>query len=128
MDYAATQLEAIIRFHASGMCLHTDSDAAYFVQPKARSRTAGYYYLSNNPPSENIHPTPYPNGPILTKCQTIRTVMASAAEVGTGAIFLNGQQAIPIHTALTEMGHPQPPNSINTNSATSYGILTGNMR
>ena len=29
-----------------------------------------------------------PNGPILTKCQTIRTVMASAAEAKTGAIFL----------------------------------------
>ena len=54
--------------------------------------------------------------------------MASAAEAETSAIFLNGQQYVPIRTALTEMGHPQPPTPINTESATSHGILTGNMR
>ena len=54
--------------------------------------------------------------------------MASAAEAETGAIFLNGQQAIPIRTALLEMGHPQPPILIKTDSTTSYGILTGNMQ
>ena len=53
--------------------------------------------------------------------------MASSAEAETGAILLNGQQAIPIRTALTNMGHPQPPTPIKTNSATSYGILTVNM-
>ena len=53
--------------------------------------------------------------------------MASAAEAETGSIFLNGQQAVPICTALIDMGHPQPPNPIKTDSATFYGILTGNM-
>ena len=80
MDYAATQPDAIVRFHASNMCLHIDIDAAYIVQPKARSCAVGHYYLSNNPSPPHIRPTPTPNGPILTKCQTIRTVMASAAE------------------------------------------------
>ena len=54
-------------------------------------------------------------------------VMASAVEAESGAIFLNGQQAVPICTALTKMGHPQPPTPIKTDIATSYGILTGNM-
>ena len=54
--------------------------------------------------------------------------MASAAEAETGAIFLNDQQALPIRTALTEMVHPQPPTPVKIDSATSYGILTGNMR
>ena len=53
--------------------------------------------------------------------------MASTTEAKTGSIFLNGQQAVPIRTALIEMGHPQPPALIKTNSATSYGIITGNM-
>ena len=53
--------------------------------------------------------------------------MASAAEAETGAIFLNGKQAAPIRTALTEMGHPQPPTPIKTNRTTSYSILPGNM-
>ena len=54
--------------------------------------------------------------------------MASAAEAETGAIRLNCQQAVPIRTALIEMGHLQLPTPIKTDSATSYGILTGNMR
>ena len=46
MYYAATQPDTIILFHASDMCLHIDSDAAYLVQPKSRSCAAGHYYLS----------------------------------------------------------------------------------
>ena len=128
MDYTATQPDDVIWFHASDTCLLIDSDTTYLVQPKARSRTAGHYYLSGNPPPTHIRTTPTPNGPIITKFQTIRTVMASAAESETGAISLNDQQSVPIRTALIEMGHLQPPIPIKTDSATSYGILTGNMR
>ena len=56
MNSAATQPDAIIRFHANDMCLHIDSDAACLVQPKALNRAAGHYYLSNNPP-----PSPHPS-------------------------------------------------------------------
>ena len=128
MDYADTQLDAIIRFHISNIGLHTDSDTAYLVHPKSRSRAARHYHLSDNPPPPHIRPTPTPNGPILTKFQTIRTFMDSAAEAETGAIFLNGQQAVPICTSLIKMGHLQPPTPIKTNSATSYSILAGKMR
>ena len=38
IDYAAIQPNAVIWFHASDMCLHIDSNDAYLVQPKARSR------------------------------------------------------------------------------------------
>ena len=127
MDYAAKQPDAIIRFHASYMCLHIDSDAAYLVRPKSRSRSAGHYYLSDTPPPPPIRTNPTPNVPILTKCQTIRTVMAYAAEAETDANFLNIQQAVPICTTLLEMGHPQPPTPIKTNIKTSHIILTGNM-
>ena len=54
--------------------------------------------------------------------------MASAAESETGEIFLDGQKAVPIRTSLSDMGHPQPPTPMKTYSATSHGILTGNMR
>ena len=128
MEYAATQPDAVIWFEARDMCLHINSDATYLPQPKARSRAAGHYYLSDNPPSPHIRTTPTPNGPILTKYQTIRTVMASAAEAKAGTILLNGQQAVPIRTSLIERDHPQPPTQIKTDSATSYGIITGNMR
>ena len=120
MEYAATQPDAIINFHDSNMCLHIDRDAACLVYPKERSPDAGHYDLSNTPPPPFIRHNTTTNGPILTKCQTIRTVTASADKAGTGAIFLNCQQAVPIRKNLIKMGHPQPPTPIKTDSKTSH--------
>ena len=56
MDYCATYPSVTVRFHASDMILHVDSDAAYLVAPGVKSRIAGHFYLSNaagtmeNPP------------------------------------------------------------------------------
>ena len=50
MDYAYTYPNAYIRYHASKMILHVDSDAAYLVLPKAKSRIAGYFYLADLKP------------------------------------------------------------------------------
>jgi hypothetical protein len=128
LDYAATNPEATVRYHASDMCLHIDSDAAYLVQPKGHSRAAGHFYLSNKPSPTPATPTPPPNGPIHTECTTIRPVMSSAAEAEAGTIFINGQRAVPMQNELSELNHPQPPTPIKTDSATSHRILTGNMR
>ena len=103
LDYVATHSNATIRYHASEMCLHVDSDTAYLVLPKARSRLAGHYFLSNLPTNSDLV---RPNGPILTKCKTIRTVVASAAEAETHGIFHNAQIALPIRYLLRQMGHP----------------------
>ena len=61
MDYIATYPTAYIRYHASQMILNIDSDAAYLVAPKARSRVAGYYPLSCDP---QLQPNPPLNGAI----------------------------------------------------------------
>ena len=60
LDYAASYQNAFIRYHASNMILHVDSDAAYLVMPQARSRIAGYYQLLDFPAKEGTI-----NGPIL---------------------------------------------------------------
>ena len=93
LNYAHTHQNATIRYHTCDMCLHVDSDAAYLVIPKARSRLAGHYFMSDDPNHNKIPP---PNGPILTKCRTIRRVVASSAEAETSALFHNAQTAIPI--------------------------------
>ena len=64
LDYAGTNLSAIIQYKSSDMILHTDSDASYLSEPWARSRNGGHYYLrllpsypekdSNLPPPANI--------------------------------------------------------------------------
>ena len=88
------------------MCLHIDPDAAYIVQPQARSRVAGHFYLSEKIPLETPTHNPTPNGPILTEYRTFRNVMSSAAEAETIGIFHNAKVAFPIRTALIELNHP----------------------
>ena len=67
MDYAHTYPNAKIRYHASDMYIHIDSNAAYLVHPQSRSRVAGNFYLSDKIPDETPTPNPTPNGPILTE-------------------------------------------------------------
>ena len=58
LDYALTYPNAKVRYYASDMCLHVDTDAAYLVQPNARSRYAGFFYISSRPTSPLSAPTP----------------------------------------------------------------------
>jgi len=57
LDYVATYPDAIIRYHASDMVLHVDSDAAYIVLPNARSRYAGHFFLGDTPPPPPTKPS-----------------------------------------------------------------------
>ena len=45
LNYAASHPDAKVRFHTSKMQLHIHSDASYLSEPKARSRSGGYYFL-----------------------------------------------------------------------------------
>ena len=103
LDYAATYPDTKIRFFASDMVLYVESDAAYLVQPNAKSRVAGFYYLSSK---RNNQPTPRPplNGPIYIVCKTIRHVVASSAEAETSGVFINARETVPIRQTLIEMG------------------------
>jgi hypothetical protein len=128
LDYAATYPVAILRYHDSDMALHIDSDAAYLVLPNARSRYAGHYYLSNNPPSPPEKPNPQPNGPILTICKTIWGVMSSAAEAETGGVYGNAQEAIACPISLRALGHPQAATPIKTDNSTSNSFVHANIK
>ena len=121
LDYVATYPNAFIRFHASNMVLTVDSDAAYLVLPKARSRLAGYFQLNNHKDASNI------NGPLLVECKTIKHVVSSAAEAETGALFHNAQTAIPIRRLLIALGHPQPPTPIKIDNSTTNGFVHNNI-
>ena len=116
LDFVATYPNAVIRYNASDMILHTHSDASYLSEPKARSRAAGHFYLSS-------HSTHANNGPIHTVCSIIKNVMSSAAEAEIAAAFLTAKDAVPIRNALHEMGHNQPPTPIQTDNSTAHGFL-----
>ena len=129
LDYCATYPSAIIRYHASDMVLHVDSDAAYLVLPGARSRIAGYYFLSSKINPEQLGTVePKPNGLILVECRTLNHVVASAAEAETGGLCHNGQTIIPIRRTLIELGHHQPPTPLKTDNSTATGFVHKSMR
>jgi hypothetical protein len=123
LDFATTYPNAKIRFHASDMQLYVDSDAAYLVQPNARSRYAGYFYLG-----KPRHDTTKINGAILVNCKTIRSVVASAAEAETAGLFYNAQDAIIIARALTELGHSQHAVWIKTDNTTANSFVHSNLK
>jgi hypothetical protein len=63
LNYAATSPEATILYSARDMVLHVSSDALYLTAPKARSRAAGYHYLSSRPISPEQPPLPHGQNP-----------------------------------------------------------------
>ena len=89
LNYAATNSEAITRYHASGLILHIHSNASLLPKPGANSRAGGYHYLSTES-SDPINPPlkqPPLNGTVHVKCTTMRNVSASKMEAETGALF-----------------------------------------
>ena len=124
MDYLHTYPNAYLRYTASDMILHVDSDAAYLVAPKARSRVAGYFHLSDHP---NITKHPKLNGAILVECKTLRHVVSSAAEAEVAGIFHNAGMAIPLRHILESLKHPQPPTPLKTDNSTATGFIYDNI-
>jgi hypothetical protein len=124
MDYLATYPNASIQYEASNMILHVDSDAAYLVAPKARSRIAGYYYLT-----DIACPTTSAklNGAVQVECKTLRHVVTSAAEAEVAGVFHNTQMAIPIRRMLEKLNHIQPPTPIKTDNSTATGFIYDNI-
>ena len=78
--------------------------------------------------TESQTPTPKPNGAILTECNTLRSVMTSAAEAETITVFNNGKSAVPIIVTAEELGHSQPATTFKTDNSTADGILNATMR
>ncbi len=67
---------------------------------------------------------PTNNGAVLNILQIIRAVMSSAVEAELGALFINANTAVSMRHMLKELGHPQPPTSIQTDNKTANDLLT----
>ena len=124
LDHVSKYPNATPRYHASNMILHIDSDAAYLVMPKARSRIAGFFNLGQ---PDTFMTQQQPNGTILIECKTLRHVVASAAEVEVGGIFHNAQITLPIQYMLQQLGHPQGPTPIKTDNSTAHNFVYDNI-
>ena len=128
LNYCVNHPDAITCFQASDMILHVHSDASYLSETKACSCTGSYFYLSMAPVAPTIAPTaatPLPphNGPILVHSSIMPTVLSSATEAKTGALFYNAKEATVLCTTLLELGYPQPPTPIQTDNLCTIGII-----
>ena len=119
LDYLATNPTAKLRYVASDMILHVDSDAAYLIAPNAKSRIAGYYHLSDLPTKKHNKI----NGAIMVECRYLKHVVASAAEAETGGLFHNCQNAIYIRHLLEILGHKQVPTPMKTDNSTAAAFV-----
>ena len=68
------------------------------------------------------------NGPVHNIATIIRNVMTSAADAEIGALYTNSRQAIQARKFLNELGHKQPPTSIQTENTTALGFVTKNLQ
>ena len=125
MDYMATYPASVIRYYASDMIMHVDSDAAYLVAPGAKSRIAGYYYLSDHPKKSTF---PQHNPPFHVVCKFIKHVVASAAEAETAGLFYNAQNIVFLRRILIALGHPQPPTPLQTDNSTTSDFANRTMK
>ena len=109
------------------MSLYCDTDAAYLVALGAKSRIAGYFYLSDNQ-NGNTSPHKTLNAPIHVECKLLKHVVSSAAEAETGGVYSNCQFAVPLRRMLEALGHKQPPTIIKTDNATARSFVNKTLK
>ena len=130
LDHLKSNPNATISYHASGMILFIHSDASYLSVTKSRSRASGLFLLSDTKPDAITFSeyTPILNGFIFIMCKILRNIMASTPEAEYGALFLNGQAAVPIRTTLIEIHHTQPPTPIKVQNSTAVVITNKSIK
>jgi hypothetical protein len=90
------------------MVLAVHSNASYLSKPKARSQAGGHFFLSSN---TTVPPN---NGAILNIAHIIMNVMFSATEAELAGLYIMACEANYIRIILEELGHVQPPKSLQT--------------
>jgi hypothetical protein len=93
-NYCTTHPETKIRYHASDMILHINSDPSYLSENEAKSRAGGFFYMgSNNKTNKKLT-----NGALLAIGKVLKHVMSSAAEAEIGAVFINAKEGAVLRT------------------------------
>ena len=102
LAYSATHPNAIITYCASDMVLSSHSDASYLSESKARSRTCGHFFMTNESAITAN------NGAVVTISQIIKAIVSSASEAELGTLSIKYREAIPARHAL-EAPTKRPP-------------------
>ena len=87
-DYVATQEEAVLAYNANKMKLAAHSGASYLIEPKARSRAVGHFFLLSD------CSVPHNNGAVLNKVHIIKHIMSLATEAKLAALYIVAQETV----------------------------------
>ena len=82
------QEDAVITYTNSDTELSVHSDASYLSKPKARRRSGGHFFLSNEAT------IPQNNGAIINIAHIIKHVMTSATEAKLAALYIMVREAV----------------------------------
>jgi hypothetical protein len=121
LSYLATHPNATIHCYGSNMVLHIHFDASYLIVSEAHSHASGHFFLSSHDPQKQ---PPQNNGLILNLAHILNNVMASPAEAEVGGLYVNAQEGAVLCHTLIELGHPQLPSPLQTDT-TAHGIING---
>jgi hypothetical protein len=106
------------------MILHIHSDASYLSEKKAKSRAGGFFNMGSGiKTNKKLN-----NGTILISSKVLKHVMSSAAEAEIGAVFINAKEGAVLRTTLEELGHKQPPTTMETDNTTATGYSNGTIK
>lgn len=120
LDYLHVHPDASAQYRTSDMILKAHSDGSYLSVQGGRSRAVGHFYFGDN---IYIMQNDKLQGSAYQECSVIKPVVASAAECETATLFLNCQNAIVLHIAAKEMGHPQAAAPMRIDNSTTHNYV-----
>jgi len=122
LDYIAMQAYAVLSYHTSNMVLAVHSNASYLSKPKAHSRAGGHFFLSSD---TTVPPN---NGAVLNITHIIKNIMSLATEAELAGLYIMASKAVYIRIRVEELGHKQPPMSLQTDNAMADTVINGKVQ
>ena len=122
LDYIATQIDAVLTYHASDMKPSAHSDASYLSKSKARSRAVGHFFLSSD------STVPDTNGALLNISHIIKHGMSSATEAELAALYIVAREAVYIRIILDELGRKQSSTPLQTDNSMAEAVMNGKVQ
>jgi hypothetical protein len=124
LNYCNSHRETKIRYHASDIILHIQSDASYLSEKEAKSRAGGFFYMGSSTKTDKT----LNNGENLIISKALKHVMSSKEEAEIGAVFINTKEGAVLRTTLEELGHPHPPTPMEIDNTTATVYSNGTIK
>ena len=112
----------MLKCQASDMKLTALSDTSYPSKPKTSSRSGGHVFLSSDSTVSNN------NGAVPNIAHIIKHAMSSATEAELAVLYTMARDTVYIQTILKELGHKQPPTSLQTVNSVAETVINGKVQ